>query len=202
MDNNTANDQMNRLRSGYRPTEAEALAWNVAENIHLLRSEITAADLKWIMPEITADDGPRAAFYLAMLQPLAARAEVSEFLAQRFETASPYLKAQLLWRLLDDAALPPAVHEMLFTFVMSDFGPFQDACVAYLGSPSEILAATLRRLAECPATKRWIYFCCLPQYAADQLAVKGLLTVAAGSADAFTARVARTLLDRFFTGKN
>jgi len=47
-------------------------------------------------------------------------------------------------------------------------------------------------------SKRWIYFCCLPKYAADQHAVKGLLTIAMNSTEAFTGRVARTLMERFF----
>lgn len=38
----------------------------------------------------------------------------------------------------------------------------------------------------------------VPQYAAYQQAVKGLLVVASDSADAFTAEVARALLERFF----
>jgi len=106
MDNNTTSDQMNRLRSGYRPTDAEVTAWNVAQNIDGLRRQITDTDLSWIMPAIAADEGASAAFHLALLQPLAAKPEVSKFLAQRFETAGPYLKSQLLWRLLDDNSAP------------------------------------------------------------------------------------------------
>jgi hypothetical protein len=159
VDDNTISRQMSRLRSGYYPTEAEALAWNTAENTHLLRSEITEADLEWIVPRIQEDEGPRASFYSALLQPLATNPEVRKFLSQRFETASPYLKAQLLWRLLDDAALPNATHIKLFEFVISDWELFQSSCVAYLGNPSVIVQAALGRLAECPASRRWIYLC-------------------------------------------
>ena len=201
MDNNTTNDQMNRLRSGYRPTEAEALAWNVAENIHRLRSGITAADLRWIFPPIEEDEGPCASFFTALLQPLTTEAEVRSFLARRFETAGPYLKAQLLWRLLDDAALPAATHESLFSFVLSDWDFFQNSCVSYLGSASEIIEAALGRIADCPVGKRGIYLCCLPKYADDQRAVKGILTIAVSSTDAFTGKVARTLMERFFNEK-
>jgi len=198
MDGKMVNELVSRLRSGYRPTDSEISDWNVAQNIDGLRRQVMESDLAWIMPAIAEDDGPRAAFYLALLQPLAAKAEVRDLLTRRFETASPYLKSQLIWRLLDDADLPAAVHETLFQFVMSDWQSFQGSSVAFLGSPSEILAAALGRLADCLASKRWIYLCCLPQYAADQRAVKGLLIVASGSADALMARVARALLDRFF----
>ena len=198
MNDNTATDQVSRLRGGYRPTEAELSAWNVASVMDGLRHEISESDLPWIMPAIAEDDGSRAAFHLALLQPLATRPDVRDVLVRRFGTASPYLKSQLLWRLLDDADLSGAIHEDLFQFVLSDWESFQSSSVSFLGSPSEILAAALGRLAECIPSKRWIYLCCLPQYAADQRPVKGLLSVASGSADAFTSRVAVALLARFF----
>lgn len=186
-----------RLRGGYRPTDEEVAVWNVAGTIDTLRNQITEADLAWISPLIRDDEGPRAAFYLALLKPLATNAGIRALLTQRFETASPYLKTQLLWRLLDDPDLPHAMHRTLFDFVTSEWDTFQ-GCVSYLGPPSEAIHAALRRLADCPDTKRWIYLCCLPQYAADQSAVKGLLNIASGSADTFTAEVSRVLLERFF----
>lgn len=199
-DENTMNGLISRLRSGYRPTETEAIAWNVADTVHVLRSEITEADLRWIIPPPSRMRRVRSLRFMPrFLQPFATNPEVRHFLAQRFETAGPYLKAQLLWRLLDDAALPSAVQNKLFEFVISDWSFFQNACVAYLGSPSEILQAALGRLADCPTTKRWIYLCCLPQYADDQHAVKGVLTIAVNSTETFTAHVAHTLMDRFFT---
>jgi hypothetical protein len=194
----SADNLMNRLRSGYLPTEAEATAWNVEQTVHGLRGQITQSDLSWIMPSIAKGDDSRTAFYLALLQPLGAEPEVRAFLTERFESASPYLKAQLLWRLLDDAALSEAAHAMLFAFVMSNWELFQASCVAYLGDGRQILQAVLRRFGECPASKRWVYLCCLPGYADDQQAVKGLLTITAASADAFMAKVADSLLERFF----
>jgi hypothetical protein len=191
-------DQISRLRNGYRPNDDELSTWNVAENIQVLRDQITDADLEWIIPPIREGEGLGTAFYSALLQPLSTNPQVSSFLAARFETAGPYLKAQLLWRLLDDAALSSLTHTRLFEFVMSDWNFFQKSCVAFLGSPSEMLQATLRRMADCPASKRWIYLCCLPQYADDQHAVRGLLTLASDSGAAFTADVARTLIGRFF----
>jgi hypothetical protein len=200
MDSTMASEQMKKLRGGYRPNEAEALAWNVAENVYLLRRDITASDLKWIKPPIEEDEGPCASFFTALLQPLATNENVRDFLVRRFKTAGPYLKVQLLWRLLDDAALPAATHESLFSFVLSDWDFFQSSCVSYLGSPSQIIEAALRRIADCPVGNRWIYLCCLPKYAADQHAVKGILAIATNSAETFTAHVARTLMERFFNG--
>src|SRR5947209_18594729 len=92
MDGTTITSQLSRLRSGYEPTDAEVCAWNVAQNIDGLRKEVADTDLSWIMPVVSGDDEPRAAFYLALLQPLAAKTEVSEYLARRFETAGFYLK--------------------------------------------------------------------------------------------------------------
>jgi hypothetical protein len=59
---NIVSGQIEKLRGGYRPTEAEASAWNVPPNIDALRRQITESDLAWLMPAITDDDGPRAAF--------------------------------------------------------------------------------------------------------------------------------------------
>ena len=197
-DANGVNERFTLLREGYVPTEAEASAWNVAGTIDAMRHLVTEPDAAWLLPAVAGNDGPRAALYLALLQPLATKPEVRDLLTRRFETASPYLKSQLFWRLLDDKDLPVAVHETLFRFVLSDWREFQEASVSFLGSPSGIINGALGRLAECIPSKRWAYLCCLPGYATDQRAVKGLLTVAAGSADAFTATVARSLLERFF----
>jgi hypothetical protein len=198
VDDIAVRDMVERLRGGYRPSEDEASDWNVAVTMHGLRHQVGEPDLRWILPLVAEEDGPRAAFYLALLQPFSTRDDVRQLLSQRFETTSPYLKSQLLWRLLDDPDLPHATQARLFEFVMSDFAFFQKACVEYLGTPAAILPAALGRIADCPPTKRWIYLCCLPQYAEDQHAVAGLLTIAAGSADGFTALVARTLIGRFF----
>ena len=189
---------LNRLRSGYRPTEAEAGGWNTASTLDGLRRELGEPDLNWILPMVTETDGAMAAFYLALLQPFATKESVRSILAHRFETAGPYLKSQLLWRLLDDPDLPVAMHENLFRFVMADFMSFQNASAAYLGNPADILPAALGRIADGPPSKRWIYLCLLPQYAENQHAVKGLLAVAADSADTFTAQVARTLMEQVF----
>ena len=191
-------DVLDRLRGGYRPTEAEAGQWNMASTVDRLRRQLGEPDLKWILPVIAETDGTTAAFYLALLQPFATKGDVRNLLARRFETAGPYLKSQLLWRLLDDPDLPAAMHETLFRFVMADFNGFQSATVGYFGSPAGILPAALRRMADGPPSKRWIYLCCLPQYADDQYAVKGLLAIGADSAERFTAQVARTLMEQFF----
>jgi hypothetical protein len=201
LDENEVKDILERLRSGFQPTEAEADKWNVAATVHAFRGQIAELDLRWILPLAAETDGPRAAFYLSLLQPFSTREEVCTVLRKRFESASPYLKSQLLWRLLDDRELPPETHSSIFDFVMSDFDSFQQSCVSYLGGPAEILPAALRRMADCPPSKRWIYLCCLPQYAQDQHAVHGVLTIAGTSSDTFMAKVAHRLVAQFF-GEN
>jgi hypothetical protein len=199
IDKDATHSQLNLLRSGYRPSDSEATSWNVAHSIDPLRSQIVDEDLAWIFPAITESRGVQAAFYIALLKPLATKSSVREFLVQRFETSDSYLKSQLLWRIADDPALPVSIHDALFAFVMSNWSLFQDSCVVgYLGNPSQVLQAALGRLADCPVTKQWLYLCCLPQYADDQLAVRGVLNIAASSTQEFTANVARALVHRFF----
>ncbi len=89
------NERFTRLRDGYAPTEAEASAWNVAETIDAMRRLVTEPDAAWLLPAVAGNDGPHAAFYLALLQPLAARPDVRDALTRRFEAASPYLKSRL-----------------------------------------------------------------------------------------------------------
>ncbi|MBN9659209.1 MAG: hypothetical protein J0H49_13570 [Acidobacteria bacterium] len=150
------------------------------------------------MPNIELQEGVRAAFYLALVKPFAISSEVRSLLARRFDSASPSLRTELLWRLLDDPSLPLATHQRLFDFVKDHWDSFQ-GCLSYLGTPEEIVLSVLRRIAECPESKRWIYLCCLPQYAADPIAAKGILVLASASSDPFMAVVANSLLKRFWS---
>jgi hypothetical protein len=186
-----------RLRGGYEPTDAELSAWTVADTIDILRGDITEADLTWIAARIADERGARGAFFLALSKPLATKPEIKSLLASRFETADARLRTELLWRLLDDPGLPDETHRRLFEFVTSEWDAFK-VSLPYLGAPSQILEAALRRIAECPRGKRWIYLCCLPEYAADQQAVTGLLALACTSDDGFLAHVARVLMERFY----
>ncbi len=58
------------------------------------------------------------------LKPLATNTGVRALLTEKFETASPHLKTQLLWRLLNDPDLPHATHRNLFDFVTSEWDTF------------------------------------------------------------------------------
>lgn len=91
-DANGVNERFAWLRDGYAPTEAEASAWNVAGTIDAMRHPVTGEDAAWLLPAIAGNDGPRAALYLALLQPLAARPDVR---------CLPVFPCRRIWRAQD-----------------------------------------------------------------------------------------------------
>ena len=74
---NVTSSQLELLRTGYRPTDSEATSWNAARYLDPIRSQIVDDDLEWILPAIEDSRDVRAAFFIALLKPLATKRPVS-----------------------------------------------------------------------------------------------------------------------------
>jgi hypothetical protein len=188
------------IRKGHQPKDNDSDRLNQVPLIDALRSRITADDLPWIMAVIEVESGSLAAFYLSLIKNFDTQSDIREILRHRWETATPYLRAHLMWRILDDPQLPEEWHRAVFNFVIAEWETFSEVVRKFLGGPQSVIPNVLRRLGDAsyPESKKWINFCRLPEIAEDQEAAKALVNLGRLMPDPFCKEVAEVLLQRFF----
>jgi hypothetical protein len=188
------------LRTGHQPKDEDSDRLNQVPLIDALRSRITTYDVSWIMAVVAAESGSLAAFYLSLIKKFDTRTDIRDMLRQRWETATPYLRAHLMWRILDDPQLPEEWHRAIFNFVIAEWATFSEVVRKFLGGPKSVIPNVLRRLGDAsyPESKKWINFCRLPEIAEDQEAAKALVSLGRLMPDPFCKEVAEVLLQRFF----
>jgi len=188
------------LRQGHIPSEGEADWLNRLPIVDFVRSRMTEDDLRWIWPVVEAESGERFGLYLSLLRMFTARQGVQQRLQQRWQTANPFEKAHLIWRILDDPQLAEEWHRRLFRFVLSDWEEFQRVSLKFLGTPNTVVQQTLKRVGDpsFPDSKKWAYFCRVPTVSDDPEAGKALVNLGLLIGDKFTKEVAAELLKRFF----
>jgi len=194
------------LREGHQPSEQEANSLNRLPLVDLLRDRVAEDDLgdglSWLLAVVNEQSGELAALALSLLRRCSTRADIRDLLHGRWADAAPFLRAHLLWRILDDPDLPTSWHEELFEFVMSDEGwpVFREVSLRFLGTPQTVVLQALKRIADpsFPDTKKWAYLCRVPEVAEDREAAKALVTLGLSMEDPFARKVATRLLARFF----
>lgn len=188
------------LRDGCQPTEREGDVLNRLPIIDAMRQQVTERDLTWIFEGLQRESGEVAGLYLSLLRKFTGDADVQQRLRDRWSTATPFLKAHLMWRILDDPDLPQEWHERLFAFVLEKWGTFQQVSLKFLGTPQTVVTQALRRLGDpsFPASKKWAYLCRVPEVAEDREAARALLSLGRNMSDPFAQEVAGTLLKRFY----
>jgi hypothetical protein len=190
-----------RLRAGARPDDEECDLLDRLPLVDALRGRIVPTDLDWIWPVAESESGPRCGLFLSLVRTLSHRPDVQDRLRRRWhDTDSGFVRMHLVWRLLDDPALPDAWHRMMFDAVLEDWALFADVCRRFLGDDPQMLAPrALARVSDAafPESKRWIQLCRVLALSTDRDAARALIAVHAQSRDVFTGDVARTLLDRF-----
>lgn len=196
----TAEAILESLRAGRRPSNDEAARLNALPLIDKLRSAVRESDVPWLLKEAERGSGGSAALCLSLLRSFSARPDVHQRLLARWRTANAFMRAHLMWRILDAKKLPRAWHDRLFRFTLNEWDTFQKVSAQFIGPPDMILGQVLRRLGDpsFPDSKRWAYLCRLPEAAADQPAARALITIIQSSSDAFTRKVASALMRRFY----
>ncbi len=188
------------LRKGNLPTEKEADYLNRLPIIDRLRSRITQSDLSLVLDVIDKESGEIAGLYLSFLRNFDLNPDIQAHLRKKWETATPFLKAHLMWRILDDSSLPVDWHEKLFDFVLNEWKTFQMVSLKFLGSSETVILQALKRIGDSgfPDSKKWAYLCRVPEVAEDQEAARALVNLGLSLKDPFTRKVAKVLLERFF----
>ncbi len=188
------------MRRGAVPAESDADYLNRLPIVDELRTRIKEQDLAWIWPVIDGERGERLGLYLSLLRNFTKRPEVQSRLRERWGSATPFGRAHLIWRILDDPDLPQEWHRTLFAFVLENWEDFQRVSLKFLGTPQTVVVQALKRIADpsFPGSKKWAYLCRVPTVADDPDAAKALVSVGLLMKDEFTREVAAELLRRFF----
>lgn len=194
------------MRSRVRPDERTADLLNRLPIVDRLRSRIEIGDVEdWVRPVLNEETGEVAGLYLSLLKRHDTVPDVAKDLKRRWEVAkSPFMRAHLMWRILDDPDLEEDWHRRIFAFVMEEWQTFHEVSLKFLGTPESVIFKVLRRMADpdYPDTKRWSYLCRMVDVGADQEAVRSLLVLTGRNpgtafASRFAAEVASHLVDRF-----
>jgi hypothetical protein len=172
--------------------------------IDILRSKVDENDVSSILRILESQEGEAAGLYLSLLKRFTkTNNEVKSWLKTHWAQSSPFLKAHLMWRILDDPGLTDKWHRNIFTFVLSEWEVFNHVSLKFLGTPQTVILQVLKRIGDpdYPSSKRWSYLCRFPDAAEDREAARSLLWVARNMKDntPFTQEVADTLWEKFFS---
>ena len=191
-----------RIRQGeaHFPSEQEADILNRLPLIDHLRQMVLESDLAWVQGAISEQKPELAGLMLSFLRKFDTTPATQGFLTTKWQTASPLLKAHLMWRLLDSESMGEDMKHEILDFVLNNWSVFNVVSAKFLGSPDTIVSAARSRLADpsFPASKKWAYLCRVVEPATDKSAAKALISLYLNDSDKFTSHVAQTLLDRFF----
>ena len=191
------------LRNGARPSEEESDVFNRHPQVDWLRETIRPDDvMKWLIPSVS-EDSEYAGLCLSLLRKYDEQPDVQEFLKARWQTASPFLRAHLLWRILDDPKLPMEWHETVFQFVLDHMGQFHAVSLRFLGTSEDVVESARERYEDprFPTSKKWAYLCRVAGIAANKAEAKAFLQDALLDSHAFNKHVAQTLLQIYYGEK-
>jgi hypothetical protein len=191
------------MRNGNKPTEVEADYLNRLPIVDKLRGQMTEEDLRWIADAVEKESGEVCGLYLSLLQKFDDQSDIQMRLRRRWENADAFLRAHLMWRILDDPNLVQEWHKRLFVFVLEEWDVFNNVSLKSLGTPQTVVIQALKRIGDSnfPDSKKWAYLCRVPGSAEDQDAARALLHLGLSMNDEFARHVAGDLLKRFYQTK-
>jgi ABC-type methionine transport system ATPase subunit len=181
------------------PDEEDADQYNQRPTIDYLRELTTPEDIEWIKAGISEERINLSGLLLSLLQPFDTAPEVHDFLMRLWNDASPELRAQLLWRILDMPSLAETIKQEILDFILAEWKVFNCAAAKFLAKNTSVIEQVRDRLADARwPHKKWIYLCRVVQPEPDRAAVLKLLRDHLGDPDAFTRGAAKRLLETFF----
>jgi hypothetical protein len=194
---------MERIRQGAAalPDEHDADHLNRRLIIDPLRERVLEADLPFIKQSISEQRPELAGLMLSLLRKFDTTPDIQAFLSTKWQSGSPFLKAHVMWRLLDSEDMTIGMKEEILSFILNNWNVFNQVSFKFLEcTPETVVSAVHRRLSgpKFPPTKKWASFSRVVEPATDKAAAKALISLHLTDPDEFNRRVARTLLDRFF----
>jgi hypothetical protein len=172
-----ADSVLKAMRCGQFPRGNDAEKLDRPPLIDALRSQATASDIAWLLPLINHEDDKLAGLAASMLRMLRCEPGVRETYEARWRTGTPYLKARIMWRLLDFEDIDAAWHLDFRKFVLDTWGEFSRYNLGFYGRDDVAIAKLMPRLEDglAPASKRWIQLCVIPSAVSDRERASGLM---------------------------
>ena len=207
MSNEFANTQfvadaiLAHIKEGFLPSNEDARRLDSRPLIDTLRSTISGDDIPWLLSIVDSAPDAMAGLACSLLREHATRSEVRTCFENRWYTASPYVKNRLMWRMLDDPALPHQLHQEFFNFILAEWNTFTAFNRGFYGDGKQGIYNLLSRIGDItfPESKKWIYLCCVPAVVEDLDAAKALMTMGLTMNDPFAHEVATRLLQAFLS---
>jgi len=186
------------LQTGNWPAADTAELLDRMPLIDMLRQRITKDDLTWLIAGINHESDRTAGLACSLLRKYSSESQVKKCFEAKWNSATPYLKNRLMWRLLDDPKLPVSRHREFFNLIRSNWDVFRDFNRQFYGPGTQATVDIKSRLEDdtFPASKKWIYLCCVAEIVEDKEEAKAIVNRGLIMDDDFTREVALTLLSR------
>ena len=195
---------IDHLRAANIPSEKDADQLNRLPIVGALRRQVCENDLAWITKALDTAQGEWAGLLLSLLQRYCTEPRIHGFLKGMWEGANPFLRAHIMWRLLDAGALEEAWHDEIFRFVLSEWSVFQGVSLKFLGAPGTVVEQMLVRIGDqnYTETKKWVCLCRVADVASNPDAARALLHLGKSIGHPFAHHVAEVLLERFYSSSS
>jgi ABC-type polar amino acid transport system ATPase subunit len=194
---------MAKIRSGteFLPSENDANRIDRLPFIDHLRKEVAEADIPLICSFFDKSRRELSGLLVSLVRWHREDRMVIDLLQRAWDTGDPMIRARAAWRLLDLSEISEEWKQRIFDYILAEWETFNSVSARFYAGADKIVEWTLKRIVnpDFPKEKRWIYLCALPYAASDKSAAEAVLVLHKNDDDAFTANVARALLDRFFS---
>ncbi len=190
------------LRSGHQPDESDSALLNMLGIIDLLREKASRDDVdSWVMDGVRGAKVEYAGLCLSLMKKYDTEPAVADGLREMWKTAPPMIQSHLIWRIMDDPALPREWHETIFAFILKNQVAFHAGSLKFLGDANTVVENAKRRYLDprFPESKKWSYLCRVAGVATDTEEAQAFIAMGLKSEDEFTRQVAQVLLDTFYT---
>lgn len=190
---------LDSLRSGRNLTDDEAAALDRLPVIDKLRKEVVRSDAAWLIPLVASASEVSAGLASSLLRHHINAPAVAQCMIDRWQSASPYLKNRLMWRLLEYEELPAEWHDHFLEFVIANRNVFDAFNRDFYGESETALSRNQARLEDesFPAQKKWIYWLCIPGITPDRKQWIELLQEGIAKGDDRTRRAISKYLEHF-----
>jgi len=176
------------LRDGRSLTADEASGLDRLPIIDALRTSITQSDIPWLILLFNSNNDQIAGLASSIMRYHIVDSKVRESMETRWESASPYLRNRIMWRLLDSAELNSDWNIRFIEFIFTNRDTFDSFNRHFFGTGRQGLQELRKRMdnALTPAHKESIYWLCIPSIEPDIDQAKVLLTKGLQSKNEFT----------------
>jgi hypothetical protein len=185
-------------RSGRVPEDAEAHVLDRLPIIDVLREKVSKDDIVCLLSQVKSRSEAGAGLACSLLRNYIDDPVVREHLESRWDSASPYLKMRLMWRIVEAQELDPKWLDVFLEFILTNRAIFESFNREFYGASEEGLQRLLGRIEaqSFRPQKLWMYWLCVPSIVPNGEAAEALMRKGIDSGDEFTQNAIRQYLEK------